>query len=201
MGTLAQLPEDLKFTVGELITAERLNEIAEYYNGTTYYDSGIQDEDSFMFYARGGDEDRNLVHFYGEWRGITSSGAVTSYCDFYGYLYRWQWDDESGKWKWVVSVERYNGLSLFSKEDSYLVLHAGDEGWFHAMYYLDYETLGAIDPQASMQIYGCFPTNNVRGDYLVYMDDIDSSGNRTSIGEPLTAEMLNTGRCMTIPYI
>ena len=196
MGTLAQLPEDLKFTVGELITAERLNEIAEYYNGTTYYDSGNVEMDSITLYMRVYETDTDIAEFYG-----VCSRILNPYPWMRIYVTQWAYDPDEGKYVWYSVVDEGYGLNPIYWNPT-IILPANREGWFTIGFDVSKEQESYLNLVTWMKIlYAGFPIDNVRGDYLVYMDDIDSSGNRTSTGQMLTVEMLNTGRCMTIPYI
>ena len=198
MGTLATLPENLKFKRGDLITADRLNAISEYYNSVTFYDSGNIDADSITIYMRSYDEPVTVAEFHGN-----SSRVMNPFPWMKVYVDQWVWDADENRYKWKNLVDEGGSLGGYIPWDIQIGLPANAEGFFQLGFTVDDYNPNWLLMEAWMKITNaCLPIDNRKGDYIVYMN-YPSSDNPlgSQAGTLLTPDILNTGRCMTVPYI
>ena len=193
MGT-AQIPADLKFSRGELITASKLNEIASYLNSVKYYDSGNVESDYIYLYIKTYGSSVSVAKFHGE-----SARMITPYPTFNCRITRLEWDVATGEWGWKeVYTKEYDLAFLFDYNYTHTVA-AWTEGWYRFEFWIDGGD--SFHLETWMQILNaCFPTDNKRGDYLVsYHYPTDPDEGRYGIGKYITAETLNEGGIMTSP--
>lgn len=174
----------MPFTKGELITASKLNEVA---NGMGMVSSGTFSNDTrtlgpFYFASTG------YMTFWQE-RFVAPPMFAESNSDLTIYKM------ENGGWRVVATDHLFSKWPDSSQSRTYHVTSYGGAGWYQLT--ATNSRSGTWGDDAKCEI-ACFPWQNncVRGDYLVYYDRYDNSGNPIP-GTLLTAEILNTGRVGT----
>lgn len=175
-----------EFVRGDLITAEKLNQVNNNNHVWNNKSQGDGWKTSPEFYMHsGGYFDITYERFYVSGIGSSEGMKYRIYRFENGIWIAKRSDDIQGAWP---SVNKQINIS-----------ELGGEGWFYMSIWANTATVGN-GPWIAASIYS-INTNNVKGDFLRYFDKPDNSGNPIGIGQHLTAEILNSGRVMTVPYI
>lgn len=172
------------FARGEYITAEKLNLVNK--ERCSHHDISRGDvSKSISLYLHSGSS------ITLKWERF--AGVMTNICLKYriskfenGHWIEKDYDEAVGSWpadQWSYDVSRFGG-----------------EGWYSIWIWAGKGSVDTDGPYVEMWV-NAISDKNVRGDWLRYYDNPQNSGNPISIGDPLTAEDLNTGRVMTINHI
>jgi len=183
-----------KFEKGEYITAEKLNQLnSEKGEITSGY---IKNESKSLgpYYLRG---NCYIGAYFG---GFWSAGQIFPVNYDYEYeLFKMEngtWVKKDGDHQAGSAITAFSPGGLDHKHE---ISELG-EGWYRISGRVSLGGTNFNDGGINLYVKP-WVTNNVKGDYLMYFDSPDNSGNPIGKGTYLTADILNSGRVLTVPAI